>query len=434
LEYQPVKNLVMRTGFGLFYAPSMQYGGYQGFGTNGYTQTTPWVGTLDGITPTNLLSNPFPTGLLPITGNSAGGLTNVGQFSYAPSPFRPTPYVNEWVFGLEYELTKSDKVSATYVGNHGVKLLTAAVNRDEMPPQDMAMGSALLDQVTNPFAGIITQSGCGLNNPTVIRAQLLLPYPEYCELLDPNYPMAISFYNAVTMEWNHRWSHGMQLLASYTISKFEDNNVGNEGWTAGNANLIRNYYNMAAEKSLDTNDIPQSLVLTYLYELPYGRGRHFGTSINKPLDAVLGGWQVSGITTFKKGFPLSIGAANDNSYSFGGGGQRPNIVGDPHISNPTINEWFNTAAFAQPSAFTWGDGPRSESNLRAPGINNWDMSIQKYWRKQERLSVQLGFEMFNAFNHVDFYAPGEDLGLSNFGIISATMQPRTAQARLKIVW
>ena len=104
----------------------------------------------------------------------------------------------------------------------------------------------------------------------------------------------------------------MQFLASFTISKYLDNAEGFEAWTSFQGAQIRDFYNTAAEKSLNPNDIPKSLVLSYIYELPFGRGKRYGNRMNSAANAILGGWQVSGVSAFKDGFPLGITAASNN--------------------------------------------------------------------------------------------------------------------------
>ena len=142
---------------------------------------------------------------------------------------------------------------------------------------------------------------------------------------------------------------------------------------------------------------------------------------------------MSGITTAKAGFPLGISTNTDNLGEFNAN-QHPDIVGNPHLSNPTINEWFNTAAFAQPSGLSFGSGPRYMPNLRAPGIKNWDLGIEKWWHWQERLRFQFRAEFYNAFNNVNFFAPDQHLGDSTFGEINAASRARDIQLGLKIYW
>jgi hypothetical protein len=435
LAYRVTDRLVARAGFGMFYIPAMEYGDYQGLNLNGFTQATPYVGTVDGITPTNLLSDPFPGGMLLPPGKSAGALTFVGLGVNAVENFRPTPYIEQWSLALQYELSANNSFGVTYVGNHGVKLITGAsgVEQNQLYQEQLSLGNSLLDPVSNPFFGHIASSGCGLDQATVPRGQLLRSFPEYCSVYDPQPPAGFSSYNAVQLKFEHRWSMGLLFLGGFTIAKYLDNSSGPEGWTSWAGQQIRDNHNLSAEKSLNSNDIPKSLVLSYIYELPFGRGKRYGGKFSGPVDAVLGGWQVSGVSTFKDGFPLAIWASSNNTQSLGGF-QRPNLVGDPHVANPTIDRWFNTDAFAQPPAFTFGNVPRTMPTLRAPGINNWDLAIQKWWNWKEKLRVQFRAEMFNAFNHPIFYAPNTTFGDAAFSRVSAAYPARSVQFGLKIHW
>jgi len=430
LAYQAMNKLVMRAGFGMFYIQSYQLGP----STDGYSQSTPYVGTIDGITPANLLSNPFPSGVIEPTGRSLGGLQDVGfSVGSALDRNRPTPYMEQWMFGLQYALTPNDMIDVTYLGNRGVKLPFGGVQKDQLPPQDLAQGNALTASVTNPYFGYITASGCGLNNATVPAFQLMLPYPQYCSLSDSQPPGSFSNYNAAEITFRHRWAQSLQIGVSYTISKFIDNDGGEGTWANAGSAADRNAYDLSAEKSLDGNDIPQSLVVNYVYQLPVGHGKHFAPNLKGVGDAILGGWELSGITTAKSGFPLSITTSNNTIGKFNAG-QRPNLVGDPHVSNPTIQEWFNTAAFAPVTGYAFGDVPRYMPNLRAPGIKNWDLGIEKNWHWAERWRVQFRAEMYNAFNNVNFFAPNQTLGSPGFGTISSAARARDIQFGMKIYW
>ena len=437
MAYQMTPKLVMRAGFGLFYSLNAEIGGYQGLDIYGFSQTTPYVGTVDGITPANLLSNPFPSGLIQPTGKSQGALTNVGLNVDAWEGYRPTPYVEQWTGGLQYEITPNNLIEATYVGNHGVKLLFGGLGMNQLQPQYLSMGDALLNPVANPFYTYFHEhnlvSGCGLDQPSVPQGQLLRSYPEYCGVNSIQRPASFSTYNALQLNFTRRWSQGLQFVASFTASKYISNAEGWENWTIPGSGTIRNYYNLAAEKSLDGADIPKSLVLNYIYQLPVGRGKHFGRDMSGTLNAVVGGWQVSGISTFKDGFPLSIVADNNNTGSLGNG-QRPNLVGDPHVSNQTINRWFNTAAFAQPAAFTFGNVPRTMPNLRSPGINTTDLGIQKWWNATERMKLEFRAEAYNISNTPQFFAPDANFGDPTFGTITSAYPGRSIQFSLKVVW
>jgi hypothetical protein len=432
LAYQFMPKLVFRGGYGIFFVPD-----YYGNGPlTGYSQSTPWVTTIDNqLTPYHTLSNAFPNGQVLSQGSSQGGLTDVG-FGLNPvvNPNRHSPYVQQWMGGFQYSLSNNDLIDVSYVGNHGVHVLAQYLEWNQLPSKDLALANTLQDQVPNPFYGHITSSGCGLDLPTVVRGQLLRPFPEYCSVTEAPPAVGSSSYNALQASYNHRWHSGLNVNVSYTFAKFLDNVQGSSGWAfPGTGSQVRDSYNLARERSVDTSDIPHSLVVNYIYELPFGKGKLLGSDWNRPVNTVLGGWQLTGIFTAKGGFPLSISPLANNTNSFGGN-QRPNLIGDPRPAGQSIRNWINPAAFAQPASFTFGDAPRTLANLRAPRFVNWDMGIQKWFDFTEHKQLQFRFEMFNALNHPNFFAPDTNLGDSQFGTINQAYPARDAQAALKFYW
>jgi hypothetical protein len=423
--------LVVRAGYGIFYTPAIEFGDYQGLSLNGFSQTTPYVGTLNGVTPQNLLSNPFPQGLLAPVGEAADGATNVGQTINAVLRERASPYVQQWTTNLQYQLGNT-VLQAAYIGNHGIKLLfPATFELNQLPPADLALGNQLLQPVPNPFYRIITSGS--LSGKTIPYGQLLRPFPEYTGVENVQNPAAFSSYNAMALSANHRFSNGLQFLVSYTWSKYLTNSEGPEGWTNGNAQNVRNWYNTSLEKSYMLNDIPRSLVASYVYELPVGKGKAYAPS-SKVVNAIIGGWQISGISSFKDGFPLSITDATNNTNSFGGN-QRPNVVSNPTLSHPTIYQWFNTAAFTQPAPFTFGNAPRTTGYLRAQGTINTDATLQKNWQLWNETSrLQLRAEFYNLFNRTQFFAPGATFGTSTFGVVPGALPARSIQFGMKLYW
>jgi len=437
LAYQLSPKLVLRSGYGLFFIPS-----YTGSGpADGFTQTTTIVGSLGGFTPFSTLSNPLPNGILLPQGSALGALQDVGNTATAVNSSRRSNYLQQWTLGLQYAIRTNDLLDIAYVGNRGIKVSAGTYERNQLPTQDLSLRDALTDSVSNPFYGTIKSSGCRLDQPTIARGQLLRPFPQYCSVAEQEAAVGDSYYDALQMTYTHRFSAGFSVLASYTFSKFIDNVSGNNGWANSGPTSIRNYYDLAAEKSVDGSDIPHSLVVSYIYELPIGRGKKVASNISKPVDAVVGGWQVSGISTFKQGFPLSI-APNGNSSGSFGGNQRPNIVGDIHVKHQTIDQWFNPFAFVNPEPFTFGNAPRYISNLRAPGYQNWDLAIQKYWRFGDLARLQFRGEMYNAFNRANFYAPDQFLGdgipgvatNGRFGVITNAFPARDVQFAFKLYW
>lgn len=433
--YQLMPKLVMRGGYGIFF-PNQYLNSPQ---IAGYNSNTPYVASLNGgISPCSgcSLSNAFSSGPVPITGNSLGALTNVGFSTGAVNPQRKTYYDQQWMYGFQYALTAHDAVDVTYVGNHSVHTMAGGLNLNQLDPKYFSMGSALLAPVANPFAGVITSSGCGLDQPTVAAGQLLRPHPEFCDINEVDATMGGSHYNALDVNYTHRFSQGLTLLASYTFSKFIDNVGGPETWANASSNFsenIRNVYNLAAEKSVDATDTPHSFVLSYVYELPVGKGKKYASGMNGVLNAVLGDWQTTGVATFKSGFPLTITPGGTSPNPFGVG-QHVNVVGDYHLAHQTRLAWFNTAAFQDAPQFDLGNAPRYFSDLRAPGYNNWDISIQKYFPVHESVRLQFRMDMFNAFNHTNFYAPNTFNGGAAFGKISSSFSPRQMQAALKLYW
>jgi hypothetical protein len=430
--YQFSQKLVGRAGFGIFYVPN-----YYNQGPNlGYSQPTPWVTSLDGITVDNRLSNAFPNGQVPVTGNSLGQLTGVG-FNVNPviDPKRPSAYVEQWMGGLQYSPTNNDLIDITYFGNHGVHVLAQYFQSNQLPTPNLALGNQLFDQVPNPFFGHITNSGCGLDRPTVQRFQLLRPYPEFCDVTQANgVPVGGSTYNALQLTYTHRWHSGLNVNVSYTYSKFVDNVQGASGWAfPGNGSDVRDFTNLAAERSRDVSDIPHSLVVNYIYELPIGKGKALGSSWSGPVNQILGGWQLTGIFTAKSGFPLIIRPQSSTLGVFNMN-QRPDLVGDPRPNHQSIDDWISAAAFAQPAAFTLGNAPRTITEVRSPRYINFDIGIQKYWDFSEAKRLQFRFEMFNAFNHANFFAPDMNLANSTFGKISQAYPSRDIQAALKFYW
>jgi hypothetical protein len=433
--YQLHEKIALRAGYGIFYVPS-----YYGQGPNiGYSQGTPWVTTLNGgLNPSSTLSgnaalglpSAFPNGAVPLTGNSLGGLTGVGLgLNPVVNRKRNSPYVQQWMAGVQYSITNNDLVDLSYVGNHGVHVLAQYLEWNELPVSALALGNKLQDQVPNPFFGSITQSGCGLNNATVSRGQLLLPFPQFCSVTEAAPAVAGSSYNALEATYTHRWHSGLQMGVSYTYSKFIDNAQGSSGWAfPGSGSSVRNSYNLAAERSLDASDLTHSLVINYTYELPFGKGKQFGDNWNTATRAVLGGWQWSGIVTTHSGLPISINPAQNNAGGFGFN-QRANIVPgvSPIPQNQSINNWINPAAFSQPAPFTFGDSARFLSSIRAPGYFNWDMGIQKYWNFTETKRLQFRLELYNALNHPNFFVPDTNLGDANFGHVNGAYPARSVQ-------
>ena len=431
---QLAPKVVARGGFGIFFPPQA-FVGIQA--SPGYSQVTNYdASDNSGLTLNTTLSNPFPAGLLAPTGNSLGALTDVGNTSSTGvHANRHSPLVEQFSLGLQYGFTNNDVITATYVGNRGIHLLTDNVDRSQVNPALVtpATGASLAALVPNPFYGQITASSCGLASPTIEMGHLLQPFPQYCGVDEAEAPEGDSYYNALLVDYNHRFHDGLNLLVSYTFSKFIDDTSGTADFAyRGNPSGYRDSYDLGLDRSVDGTNQPNSLVVNYIYQLPVGRGAKYLSHINRATDTVIGGWQVSGITTIKSGLPLNAsGGGNTNLY---GGNQRPDQIANPVLAHKTIQEWFNTAAFVAPVPYTLGNTARYLSYLHGPAYDNWDLALEKTWPVYERLNLLGRAEFYNLPNHPNFFTPDTGITDGSYGQITQAFDSREVQFALKLSW
>jgi hypothetical protein len=448
--YNFLPKLVVRGGYGVYYARNF----YGGNGPDpGYSTSTAWTSSPDGINVTTPMASAFqPVGgvspLVPVTGNSLAGLTTVGQNADGGSvvnPHRADPTTQQFSFGFQYAFTPNDVLDVNYVGSRGRHITLGGMNYNELNPGYLSQGAALgASAGTNPFTVPLKSLGLTPMGCSWTVAQSLSPYPEFCGAVSAeDEPVGINNYNALQASFKHRFGQGLIFTASYTFSKFLSDVDGPESWANINSGgaSIRNFYDLKQDWSVDGEDIPHSLVLNYVYELPVGQGKKFGGGMNWAADAVAGGWQVTGITTVQSGFPMSIGANGDSATVYGGN-QHADLTGKPFRSG-TCNTgipvgskycFFNPAAFSSPANYTFGTAPRYLSNLRAPGYVDEDLGIQKWFKFGEKFRLQFAVQMFNAFNHANFGVPDSGIGDPTMGQSSSTQGARQMQAVLKLTY
>jgi hypothetical protein len=236
-----------------------------------------------------------------------------------------------------------------------------------------------------------------------------------------------------------RLSKGFSILAAYTVSKLIDDLVPSTNGFPGESFSgapLQNFYDRRSERSLASWDTPQTLVLSYVYELPFGPGKALA-NWQGAAGKIIGGWQVNGITTFQSGVPLQINGGNSSGTM--AGTQRPNWSGQSAQLEGSIQDrlarYFDTSVFSINAPFTFGNAPRLMPNLRGPGTSNFDISLFKNTRINERFQIQLRAEAFNAFNRVQFGNPATGITTSTFGRISSQQNsPRDIQLALKIIF
>ncbi len=328
------------------------------------------------------------------------------------SPNPRNPYVQQWSLGVQRELMKNTTLELNYIGSKGTHLLMRRNIAQARTPANPAVCAA------TPTVG-----DCPVANRK--------PFVNFGVYIDSDWS-GNSSYNAFNAKVEHR-SNSFLFTAVYTFAKSIDSKsaaagIGNDvaGWQGflNNADIRR-------DRGRSEFDVDHRLVSSFVYELPVGRGKKFGSKLNKAADLVIGGWQVNGIATFQSGFPLTVTAADAGGLNDTFGTNRADLVGTAKL-NKTLDQWFTTSAFKQPAPGFLGTSGRSI--LRAPGINNWDTGLFKNFAITEKLNFQFRFESFNAFNHTQWGVPVRSVADPNFGKILSTRAARINQLGAKIVW
>jgi hypothetical protein len=424
--YQVNDKLVARGGYGLFWVPER---GVLEPGSTGYSLQTSMVASLNnGITPQNTISDPFPQGLVQPTGSSLGLLTNLGGAITAQLRNVEQGYAQQWNFTLQYSPWNNWLVEGAYLGNKGAHLENFTDTLDQLNPTFLSLGNSLNTQVKNPYYGIIATGQ--LATPTITLQQSLLPFPQFTSVNGGYFYPGVSFYNAFTLKVEKRFSQGFSILLSYANSKLLDAAAATSTVTGGNTSTgILNYYNLLeGEHSKAVQDIPQRLVITGLWREPFfAHGRQWQ-------QLVLGGWNLSSVASFQSGQTLSLSASNNVTTT-----NRPDVVPgvSDQLAHPTLAKWFNTAAFAVPAPFTYGNASRTIPNVMGPRLINVDIALYKDFTIKERFKIDLRGEAFNAANRPDFANPATNASLSTFGTISSLLVaplPRNCQLSMRVTF
>lgn len=443
LAYQLKPNLILRSGFGIFYSPTTGTGpSAASSGALSYNANTPLVVSNDGgRTPAASLANPFPNGFNRPENGALGLRTFLGQGINAIVRGDRTPYNMQWNFDVQYQLKDRLLFDIAYAGNSGVKLL-AQSNFNQLPNEFLALGDRLNDVVDNPFFGQIPATAA-LGARTTTRGQLLRPYPHILDLTHVWGSQAHSSYHGLQTKLRQRFSNGLQFLMAYTWSKTIDDTSSVAGFLGQQNPDYTDNNRKFLDKSLSSLDIAHRFVGNFQYELPFGRNRRWLTK-SRAGDAVLGGWNINGIATLQGGLPISIASIQNTLFSYGGD-QRPNSTGlssvTPGATKERINGWFNPAAFSDAQRFTFGTVGRFLSTNRGPGLHSWDVSILKNWAFTDSRRLQFRAEFFNFFNQVNFSNPGGtafgltptgQLARPDFGRLTGTGPARVIQLGAKL--
>jgi hypothetical protein len=432
---------VVRAGYAIYHDSSWDQGG------QGLWQNPPYYAEVD----------PFPTFCTPF-GTPACGLSNGFLVNGSPqtSPVSPGAYtgtiqsqnrnfkqgvIQQFNLNVERQLPGNVVLTAGYAGTRSAHILTSQLNENLNEPSACPGGSNFV-----PGSGYTL--GCGFGT---------FPYAGFFQSVDTNNSIGQARYDSLEIKAETKSTqHGLYALLGYTYSRNFDSGMPDGLGT--NPGAL--YYPLPGTKKLDWGlselNLNNSFTASVLYDLPFGKGKHFGGGWSGPVDAVLGHWEVDLIERATSGFPLYVVDSSDVSGTFfsynGNTFQRPNQVGDPSRGGDeggktgcptqvhTIQHWFNPCAFATATLGQLGTAARAP--VYGPRFVNTDFSLIKNLPLsfREGMNLQFRAEFFNLFNHPQYYLPGaggtgeQDINTpSSFGVISNTVNnPRLIQFALKL--
>jgi hypothetical protein len=324
-------------------------------------------------------------------------------------------------------------LDVAYVGQHGYRLVGQLENLDEVPDKYLALGSLLNDSVSSPGA---VAAGIAAPYPgfTGSVAQALRPFPQYLGIYDDGQPTGKSSYNGLQTKVQRRLSQGLNFLVSYTLSK-TITNAGQEGYTTW-APTAMDTYNRALEKAIAPGDATHVLSISYVYQLPFGPGKHFAA--HGAVGKLVGGWEVTGIQLYSSGTPIAV--SGGGIIPLFGGANRPNRVPGVPIKiapgnfDPATDLYLNLNAFAQPAPYTYGTLGPYLPNVRGFPSYNESISLIKNTYITETKYIQFRCETFNTFNRVVFSGPSSNINVpATFGVVSGQANgPRIIQFGAKV--
>jgi hypothetical protein len=455
--YSLTNNTVLRGGYGVYWAPynypapsttTSNYG-QVGFTNNTLVQQT-------AATPTVTLTNPFPNGVQQPSGSSLGALSGLNTNISFVDNNRSAPRVQQWSADLQHELGGGMAITATYMGAKGDHLPLGgsndvAININQLDPKYLALGAtALAQQLPNPFFGNPNVPASLSAPATLARSRLLSPYPQFVQVNDREITEGRNQYNAGIVEFSKRLSHGWGGRFSYTYSVLKDNQFAETNfYSAVQSSLPMNNYNYVSsapacasgqqfssacydplsEWGYGILDVPHRVIIAPQFELPFGKGKKY-LSNGGAADLVLGGWSIASITTWQAGFPLNVGQSNPNGALGGGVGARPNLVSGVDLATAGSYEdrlasadhpaatWINPNAFTLTPFGSFGNTPRTITDLRTPTQFNTDLSLMKNFALGGSKSALIKLEVLNLFDRPTVralqgnstFAPGNSFG------------------------
>jgi len=349
------------------------------------------------LTPNVPGQNPF----LLLGGGALPAPTPFEQVQWFMDPYAKNPYSMQWNFGIQHQLTESTLISANYVGSGTRRLNVGGYYNTALTP--------------------------GPGDP---RQRSLYPY-----IAPTFYDRSIGRgnYNALQFHFERRYSKGLAYQVAYTWSKSID--IGSSGWYGVEGQSVTDPYHIDRDRSVSSFDLTHVLSINTVYELPFGHGKSWRTG-NSVVDYIIGPWQVNSIVLARSGQPVNIFVSGDvaNTGNVGWAEyERANLVGDPTVSNPNRDRWFNTEAFAIPAQYTFGNLGRNA--LRSDPYFNLDASVFRNFPIREGMRFEFRAEAFNILNTVIYGVPVRDMANTDFGrVLNTANHARQLQFGAKLIF
>jgi hypothetical protein len=379
--------------------------------------------TLDNIAPAFVLKN-GPT-ITPVGATPDAGL---GQGVFTVDADLGSGYAQQWNVSVQRELTTNTVVEVSYLGSKITNVGIPDSNINQLTEEQLRLGPTLLERVPNPFIGIIPRSS-SIGDPTITRAQLMKPFPEYTAVSFYRNNVGTTNYQGLSFSVRQRMARGLTYSAAYTRSKLTDiaSSVFDASILTGpltNA-AVADSHNLERDRDYSTGDIPHYFGASVVWDLPFGEGR------GGVLGALAKDWSAATVMTLQSGAPVAVTQANSLGYA-GFTTQRPHLVGDPTLpaDQRTPARWFNTAAFAAADQFTIGSASRNA--VRGPSYRDVDLAVMRRMRFGGERAIELRLEVFNLLNTANFGPPAAQFGPASFGTITTALDPRVVQLAAKL--
>jgi len=344
----------------------------------------------------------------------------IGSFTPGPNTYSikfRNSYVQQWNFGIQRQFGNTFVAEIGYAGNKGTRLN----RRENFNTQEPRSTNAVIPSNVHPHLRRLL--------PYAVLDGIMIPLDNWFETTST----AFSNYHALLARFEKRYASGLTFIQAFTWSKAISDAAPFQGGDNDTGNRIQDIFNKKADKGLAPYDHRLRFVASFLYDLPFGRGRRFGAGAAPALHHIIGGWQVNGIATFQTGYPITVRRAGDPLGVGTNGAARPDMICDPNLphGDRTIDRYFKADCFvAPPDRF----GNAGRSTVQGPGTNSWDLSLFKNIAIREGIQLQFRSEYFNAFNHPNWNMPGRDLGAGSFGVVNSAQDPRIIQFGLKVLF